>query len=124
MKNASFRTRLAIGSIIALILDLLIFILADSQNATWEVGQPNPITIATVAISSIVPLLLGGFVFDVLAKRNSSWGNRLSTGGFVFAILTAPSGYLSSKDLPTGLALASMHVVVGLVWYLTTKKEK
>jgi len=101
----------------ALALNLVAYAIANAANASWEVGQPQPVGVAAVAASSIVPILIGTLSFNRIPRLQSV----LPVGGLVFALISSPGGYLASQETATGIALASMHLITGLVWLRLTR---
>ena len=115
--------KLAFGAILAAVIDSVVFVIGNSADATWEAGQPYPIGYGMVLGASIVPFLVGGLVVSYMAKKNENWLNRFSLGGLIFALVGSPMGYIGGRDVPTGIALGSMHIVVGTIWYFATRKK-
>lgn len=101
----------------ALVGNLLTFAIGSGANASWEVGQPQPVGIAAIVASSIVPMLVGTVLFNRVPRLQS----LLPVGGLVFAIISSPGGYLASQEVATGAALGAMHVITGLVWLRLTR---
>ncbi len=101
----------------ALVGNLLTFAIASAANASWEVGGPQPVGIAPVAAASIFPMLIGTLLFNRVPRLQS----LLPIGGLVFAVISAPGGFIASQELATGAALGAMHVITGLVWLRLTR---
>jgi len=118
--NVSFES-VAIGTGVALAANVLLFLLGSAAGATWEVGQPAPIGLAAIAAATLLPMLLGGIVVRAIAKRKPNLVGPFTWVVLVFSLVGAPGGYIASQNLPTGLALGAMHVVVGLVWFYSVR---
>lgn len=110
-------SKAAVASGVALAGNLLAYAIGSSANASWEVGQPQPVGLAAVAVSSIVPLLIGTAIFNRAPKLQT----KLPLAGFVFALISAPGGYIASGEVATGVALASMHIITGLAWLFLSR---
>jgi hypothetical protein len=123
LSNVNTR-RLLIGTGVALATNLAVYGIASTSGATWEAGLPFPISLLMVAAATIVPMLLGGLVVRLLSKNKPSLITWAAWLGLAFAVATAPSGLIAAKDISTGLALSSMHIVVGLAWFFSIKSKK
>ncbi|MFM7029731.1 MAG: DUF6069 family protein [Micrococcales bacterium] len=108
----------------ALAANVLLFLLGSAAGATWEVGQPAPIGLAAIAVATLLPMLLGGLVVRAIAKRKPNLVSAFTWVVLVFSLVGAPGGYVASQNLPTGLALGAMHVVVGLVWFYSVRGKQ
>lgn len=118
--HSSVSTRkVLIGTGFALIANLAIYLIGNAAGATWSVGLPFTVGLPMVAAATIVPMILGGLIVRQLGK----WKPVLITWAawlvLAFSIAGAPSGWIASQDLPTGLSLAGMHIVVGLAWFFS-----
>lgn len=100
-----------------LVGNLVIFAAGSAAGASWEVGQPQPVSAAAVVASSIMPFLVATVIYNRISRLQLI----LPVGGLVFAVISAPGGYLASQEVATGVALGAMHLVAGLVWYRLTK---
>lgn len=111
--------RIFIGAGIALVANLVLFAIGDVAGATWSVGLPFSVNWAMVAAASVIPILIGGQIVRMVSKTRGSINIWAAWLVLAFAVAGAPSGWIASQDLPTGIALGSMHIVVGFVWFFT-----
>lgn len=110
-------SRLTVVTAAALVINLAIYALGKAADATWDAGAPYEIGAVAVVGATLVPLLLGGLVVSLLARRWPKSQRLLAWAGLVFALVSMPMGYIASQDGPTGLALGAMHVVAGFAWF-------
>jgi len=116
--------KIATGTAIALVANAVIFFIGSAAAATWSVGTPFKISLPIVAFATVFPMLLGGVVVRALAKWKQGVIAIASWFVLIFSIAGAPGGYIASMDLPTGLALGTMHFVVGLTWFFAIRNKK
>lgn len=116
--------RLALGATVALLANIVIFLIGSAASATWQVGLPTTVTLPLVALATVVPMLLGGLAVGLISKRWPSVIGLASWIVLVFSIAGAPSGYIASQNAATGLALGAMHVVVGISWFVSIRSKK
>lgn len=116
--------RVAIGTVIALLANIVIYLIGSAVSATWQVGLPTTVSLPLVAFATAVPMLLGGLVVGLVSKR---WPGVIGIASWVvlvFSIAGAPSGYIASQNASTGVALGAMHVVVGVAWFISIRNKK
>jgi hypothetical protein len=113
-----------IGTGVALLANAALFLIGSAAGATWNVGLPFTVGLAMVAGATIIPMLLGGQVVRLLGSWKPSIITLSAWLVLVFSIAGAPSGWISSNDLATGLALGAMHVVVGLSWFFSINRNE
>jgi hypothetical protein len=116
--------RVAIGTAIALLTNIVIYLIGSSASATWQVGLPTTVSLPLVAIATAVPMLLGGLTVGLISKRWPGVIGLSSWAVLIFSIAGAPSGYISSQDAATGVALGAMHLVVGFAWFVSIRNKK
>jgi len=58
-----------------------------------------------------------------IGKKSQGFLSKSLIIGLVFGIVTAAAPFSASDDSKTALALASMHVVAGVTWYLGAKRS-
>jgi len=116
--------RVGIGTAIALVVDVALYFIGNASAATWQVGLQFPISLPIIVFATLAPMLIGALVVNLLSKRWKNTVNFTSWAALIFAIAGAPGGYISSNDLPTGIALGSMHFVVGLTWFFSIRGKK
>jgi hypothetical protein len=116
--------RVAIGTTVALLANIVIYLIGSAASATWQVGLPTTVTLLMVALATAVPMLLGALAVGLISKRWPGVIGLASWVVLVFSIAGAPSGYISSQNAATGVALGAMHVVVGLAWFVSIRNKK
>ena len=123
MKQVSTK-RVLVGTGAALIANLALFLIGGISGATWNVGLPFTVGLPMVAGATIFPMLLGSQIVRVLGRWEPSIITMAAWLVLVFSIAGAPSGWIASNDLATGIALGAMHVAVGLAWFFSINHSK
>ncbi|WP_045741929.1 DUF6069 family protein [Actinoplanes rectilineatus] len=108
----------AIGA--AVIVDLLVLWAASAAGATLEIDAPYDLDAGAVIVSTAVPMLAGTALVLLLARRFPAARRRLTWGGAAFALVTAAMPFTAADDTATAVALALMHVTVGIAWIAAT----
>ena len=105
---------LAAGVLGAVAVNLVLHLLAPAAGASLvllDAGAPHVVTPVDVVVSTVVPLVLGTAAAVLLARWWSPALRVAQVGGAAVALATAAGPLTAVADLPTRLALASMHVV-------------
>ena len=110
---------------IAAILNSIIFLIAKGADATMVVNQggSQEIALPMVLASSLFGLVAAAFIASRIGKKSQGFLSKSPIIGLVFGIATAAAPFSASDDSKTALALASMHVVAGVTWYLGSKRS-
>ena len=109
----------------AAIVNSIIFLIAKSANATMVVNQggSQEIALPMVLASTLFGLVVAAFIVSRIGKKSQGFLSKSPIIGLVFGIVTAAAPFSASDDSKTALALASMHVVAGVTWYLGAKRS-
>ncbi|MEI8120165.1 MAG: hypothetical protein RLZZ27_372 [Actinomycetota bacterium] len=110
---------------IAAILNSIIFLIAKGADATMVVNQggSQEIALPMVLASSLFGLVAAAFIASRIGKKSQGFLSKSPIIGLMFGIVTAAAPFSASDDSKTALALASMHVVAGVTWYLGAKQS-
>ena len=110
---------------IAAILNSIIFLIAKGADATMVVNQGGSQEIALLMVfaSTLLGLVVAAFIASRIGKKSQGFLSKSPIIGLVFGIVTAAAPFSASDDSKTALALASMHVVAGVTWYLGSKRS-
>ena len=86
-------------------------------------GEPaQGVGLGAVAVMTLAPVLLATLVL-LLVRR---WGARawraLAVVGLVVALVTVPAPFTVLADTSTRVALALMHVVAGVAWFVVVRR--
>ena len=110
---------------IAAILNSIIFLIAKGADATMVVNQggSQEIALPMVLASTLFGLVIAAFIASRIGKKSQGFLSKSPHIGLVFGIVTAAAPFSASDDSKTALALASMHVVAGVTWYLGAKQS-
>ena len=109
-------------ALIATISNLVIFGIGSFAGSAWLAGG---LTIAWFMIigASVVPLFVGAGVTALLGLGWKNAAKVMAWVGLVFAVVTVPSPFLATPEIGTAIALASMHIVVGIAWFLSLRRR-
>ena len=110
---------------IAAIVNSIIFLIAKGTDATMVVNQggSQEIALPMVLASTLFGLVVAAFIASRIGKKSQGFLSKSPIIGLVFGIVTAAAPFSASDDSKTALALASMHVVAGVTWYLGAKRS-
>ena len=110
---------------IAAIANSIIFLIAKGADATMVVNQggSQEIALPMVFASTLFGLVVAAFIASRIGKKSQGFLSKSPIIGLVFGIVTAAAPFSASDDSKTALALASMHVVAGVTWYLGSKRS-
>lgn len=110
---------------IAAIVNSIIFLIAKNADATMVVNQggSKEIALPMVLASTLFGLVIAAFIASRIGKKSQGFLSKSPIIGLVFGIVTAAAPFSATNDSNTALALASMHVVAGVIWYLGSKRS-
>ena len=116
-------SRLAIGIVVAIAANLAVYAVASAAGATWIANgqQVNPLL---VVVATIIPMVIGGAITWLLARRWVKATAAMAWVGLVFAVVSVPGPLLGSDDAPTRFALAAMHVITGIIWFFAVHPSR
>jgi len=112
-------------AVVAAIVNSIIFIIAKGADATMVVNQggAQEIALPMVLASTLFGLVIAAVFVNQIGKRSQSFISKAPIIGLVFGVVTAAAPFVASDDSKTALALASMHIVAGVVWYVGAKRS-
>lgn len=110
---------------IAAIINSIIFLIAKASDATMIVNQggSQEIALPMVLASTLFGLLLASFISSWIRKKSQRFLANLPIIGLVFGVVTAAAPFSASDDSKTAWALALMHIVAGLTWFIGVKRS-
>lgn len=111
--------RALIAAAVVAVVNVVIVSVGRAAGASLTMEVPDPVTIEWPAVVtfSVVPLVLAGVVTWLVARRRPRARVWLAWAGLVVAVLSC--GVLAiAPDVATAMTLGSMHLAVGLAWFL------
>ena len=123
-KSLNVRKFAAYASIAA-IINSIIYLIAKGSDATMIVNQggAQKIALPMVLASTLFGLVVAALIASRIGKKSQGFLAKSPVIGLVFGIVTAAAPFAASDDSKTAMALASMHVVAGVTWYLGAKRS-
>jgi uncharacterized membrane protein len=117
--------KFAVYASIAAIINSIIYLIAKGSDATMIVNQSGAqkIALPMVLASTLFGLVVAALIASRIGKKSQSFLAKSPVIGLVFGIVTAAAPFAASDDSKTAMALASMHVVAGVTWYLGAKRS-
>lgn len=115
--------RLGMGVAVALAANLVAYAVASAAGATW-VANGQKVNALLVGVATIVPMVIGGAITWLLARRWVKGTATMAWVGLVFAVVSVPGPLLGSDDAPTRFALAAMHITTGIVWFFAVHPSR
>jgi hypothetical protein len=118
------RFTIAAGS--AAVLNLITYGIGSASGASMTVTAPTAQEIPAflTVIATLAPMALAGLVTWFIARSRPGFRRFAAWAGLAFGILTAASPLASSADIPTGIALGFMHIVVGAAWFTALQPSR
>jgi uncharacterized membrane protein YhhN len=118
--------RFAIAAVSAAVLNLITYGIGSASGGSMAVNSPTIQSIPPVAavIATLLPMVVAGLVTWFIARRRPGFRRFAAWAGLAFGILTAASPLASSADIPTGIALGFMHIVVGAAWFTALQPSR
>lgn len=110
---------------IAAVINSMIFLVAKATDATMIVnqGRTQEIALPLVLASSLLGLVVAAFITSRIGIKSQGFLAKSPIIGLVFGIVTAAAPFSASDDSKTAFALASMHVVAGVTWFIGAKRS-
>ena len=109
----------------AAIVNSIIYLIAKGADATMVVNQGafKNIALPMVFASTLIGLVISGFIASRIAIKIQSFLSKAPVIGLLFGVVTAAAPFSASDDSKTSIALASMHIVAGVLWYFGVKRS-
>ena len=110
---------------IAAVINSIIFLVAKATDATMIVnqGRTQEIVLPLVLASSLLGLVVAAYITSRIGIKSQGFLAKSPIIGLVFGIVTAAAPFSVSDDSKTTFALASMHVVAGVTWFIGAKRS-
>jgi nitrate reductase gamma subunit len=110
---------------IAAVINSIIFLVAKATDATMIVnqGRTQEIALPLVLASTLLGLVVAAFITSRIGIKSQGFLAKSPIIGLVFGIVTAAAPFSASDDSKTAFALASMHVVAGVTWFIGAKRS-
>ncbi|NBQ35896.1 MAG: hypothetical protein EBU16_05245 [Actinobacteria bacterium] len=112
-------------SLIAAVINSVIYLIAKSADASMMVNQggEREIGLAMVFGATFFGLVAAAYVVNLIGKKSQSFIGKSPLIGLIFGVVTAIAPFTASDDSKTALALASNHIIAGIVWFLGAKRS-
>jgi len=111
---------LVVGGVAAItnVAILLLGRLLGLDFAVQPAGQaPMTVGVVMVLATTLLPVAIGAAVLAVMRSRGRRAHTLLAGVGLTLGIITTPAPFTASADLGTQVALASMHLTTGVIWF-------
>jgi hypothetical protein len=76
-----------------------------------------------VLASSLLGLVVAAFITSRIGMKSQGFLSKSPIIGLVFGIVTAAAPFSASEDSKTAFALASMHIVAGVTWFIGARRS-
>ncbi len=112
--------RLLTGALVALAVNVVAFAIGSAAGATWDVGQPYPITWVAVVAATVVAFAAAGAVTWLVSRKRPGFARFAAWAGLVFG-LTSMLGLVNASGAATALSLGFMHVATAIAWFISVR---
>ncbi len=113
---------IAAAAVVATIVNLLILLIGRAAGASFELVDGaglHAVTAVGVITSSAVPLVIGTLLATLLGLWRPGFIRAAQVVGGGLALLSVAGPMMADTDTGTQLALAAMHVIVGVAVVLS-----
>lgn len=111
------RTLIAAAAVVVLNLVILAVGRSAGASLTMEVPEPTVVEWPAVVVFSTAPLVLGGVVVWLVARRVPQARRWFAWAGLVVAVLSC-AVLVNAPDAATAITLGAMHIAVGIAWFV------
>ncbi|KRO31845.1 MAG: hypothetical protein ABR64_04955 [Actinobacteria bacterium BACL2 MAG-121001-bin67] len=111
---------------LASILNTIIYFIATSADATMEVAfgdTSQEISFIMIFGVTQFSLVAAAYVVPRIGKKIEGFVSKSPLIGLVFGVVSAVAPFTAADDTKTAVALASNHIVAGVLWYVGTKRS-
>ena len=110
---------------VAAVINSIIFLVSKATDATMIVnqGRTQEIVLPLVLASTLLGLVVAAYITSRIGIKSQGFLAKSPIIGLVFGIVTAAAPFSASDDSKTAFALASMHVVAGVTWFIGAKRS-
>lgn len=109
----------------ALLANLALMVVGRLAGADFSVQPPNQVVmrvgVTLVCVTTLVPALMGTLLLVGFRQRGRSGWRALGVVGLLIGIFTAAAPFTVQAGPGTQIALAGMHVLTGLAWFLVLR---
>jgi hypothetical protein len=111
-------------AISAAILNTIVFFVAKSSGATMIVNQggAQEIVLPLVIGATLISMFGAAFATNLIGKKYPSFISKSAWLGAIFGVVSAISPITVADEFKTSLALASNHIIAGVLWYVGINK--
>lgn len=106
---------------IALAANLAVLVVALLAGAEMVAAQTS-IGAIFVALNTVGPLLIATLVLLPLRRWGARAWRALATTGLTIGLVTSPAPFTVPAEDSTRIALAAMHVITGVIWFLVVRR--
>jgi hypothetical protein len=85
-------------------------------------ADAQTISAKTIAIMTIVPVLLGSGLLVATRGASQRWWPRLALTGLAVGLLTLAIPLAATASVGTTWLLAAMHLVTGVFWFVRVRR--
>ncbi|MEO6143711.1 MAG: DUF6069 family protein [Dermatophilaceae bacterium] len=124
--SSTWRTGLtSVG--IALVANLVVLGVARLAGADMLVQRSETVTammigVGPVSVLTVGPMLLATLLLLPLRRWGARAWHALAVTGLVVALVTVPAPFTMLAEGSTRVALALMHVIAGVVWFIVVRR--
>lgn len=114
----------AIYAVSATVLNAIVFFVAKSSGATMIVNQggAQEIMLPLVIGATLISMFVAALATNLIGKKYPSFISKSAWLGAIFGVVSAISPFTVAVEIKTSLALASNHIIAGLIWYVGINK--
>lgn len=116
----------AIAAVTAVIANLLALLVGRLAGADMVVGQPGgaaqTVGPVPVVVATLVGFTAGTILLLVLRDRGARVWTAVAVAGLVAGVVTVVAPLSMDAGSTTRVTLAAMHVIAGLVWFLSVRR--
>jgi Family of unknown function (DUF6069) len=122
VRSRSLLQGLAVGAAAATLINAALWAGGRAADVSFAVSSPfmTQVGIVSIVLTTLLAFAVGSGLLALAVRRSRRWVRAVLIAAAVFAVVSAGAPLSAAHDTATGVLLATMHLVTGAAFLVTS----